>query len=191
MTVLIRLLLSMLLVSTLHASELKNMQQELSDSVITTKITAKITENKRLNPLKLSVSTENGVVTLKGHVKDKEAFVEALRLAVNTKGVHTVNTQQLEIKTVNSAFTDAYITAKVEAAVLEAKVFDDESIPLVGINAKTTNGIVVLSGELQNTLAITAILKRVNAIRGVKKIISTLHVTKTPPPTKPAVSTKH
>lgn len=171
---LMSLTLLIFFLSQAQATELKNIEQELSDSVITTKITAKYTKDKNLNPLKLSVSTQDGVVKLSGHVKDRQAFVEALRLAKDTKGVKSVDTENLDIKLVNTAFTDAYITAKVEAAVLKAKVLDDESIPLVGINASTTNGIVTLSGEVKNNASIIAILKRVNTIRGVKKIISYL-----------------
>lgn len=162
--------------SASYTSDLKGLEQELSDSVITTKITAKYTENKNLNPLKIAVSTQQGIVKLQGFVKNKQAFVEALRLAKNTKGVKSVDTDNLEVKRVNTALTDAYITAKVETAVLKAKVLDDESIPLVGINAKTTNGVVTLSGRVNSNTAIIAILRRVNAIHGVKKIISYLHV---------------
>lgn len=175
----LRLMLSTLLIffiSCCHATDLKIIEQDVSDSVITTKITAKITRNKNLNPLKISVSTENGAVKLSGYVKDKQAFVDALRLTVATRGVKLVNTDNLEIKRVNTALTDTYITAKVEAAVLKAKVLDDESIPLVGINAQTTNGVVTLSGNVKNSNAIMAILNRVNAVQGVKKIISTLRV---------------
>lgn len=174
------LLITLLFVflSQANAANIKGIEQELSDSVVTTKITAKFTKNKNLNPLKISVSTTNGVVKLRGHVKEKEAFVEALRLTKATKGVVSIDTRQLEIKRVNTAFTDAYITAKVEAAVLEAKVLDNESIPIVGINASTTNGIVKLSGHVCNNASITAILKRVSSIKGVKKIISQLQVQK-------------
>ncbi|AHE66024.1 BON domain-containing protein [Legionella oakridgensis] len=174
------LIISMLLalfVSQAQSADLKEIEQDFSDSVITTIITAKFTKNKNLNPLKISVSTEDGIVQLSGHVKDRQAFVDALRLAKSTRGVKEVEADNLEIKVVNTAFADAYITAKVEAAVLKAKVLDDESIPLVGINASTTNGIVTLSGDLKTDKSITAILKRVSSVRGVKKVISNLRVT--------------
>lgn len=156
------------------AADIKEIGQDLSDSVITTKITAKFTKNVDLNPLKISVTTHNGVVTLRGNVKNKQAFIEALRLAVATQGVRTVDVDNLEIKQVNTALTDAYITAKVETAILKAKVLDDESIPLVGINATTTNGVVMLTGQVKNGKSIIAILNRVQAVRGVKKVISKL-----------------
>ena len=158
------------------ADRLDVLEQKLSDTLITTKITTSYAKNKNLSLLKLLVSTKNGVVRLSGHVNDNQAFVDALRIAKNTKGVLSVNVDELEIKRVNTQLTDMYITTKVEAAILVAKVFDDESIPLVGIQTSTHNGIVTLTGELKNLRSIDFILKRANRVAGVKKIISHLRV---------------
>lgn len=158
------------------ATDIKGLEQDISDTVITTKIKTKFAKNKNLNPLKISVTTHDGVVILRGHAKNKNAFVDALRIATSTKGVKTVNTEEFDIKQVNTSLTDAYITAKVEAAILEAKVLDDESIPLVGINVSTKNGIVSLTGSVKNNKAMGAILNRANNVHGVKKIISGLRV---------------
>lgn len=172
-------MLLLIMANVAHAdNNLKEFEQEVSDSVITAKITAKLAGNQNLNPLKFYVSTEHGVVTLKGYVKNRKTFVDVLTVAKTTKGVKEVETDDLIIREVNTALTDTYITAKVEAAVLKAKVFDDESIPLVGINAKTINGIVTLSGEVKKHKSIVAIIKRVNNVRGVKKIISNIQVSK-------------
>jgi len=159
-------------------NNLKEIEQNISDSVITTKITAKFAKNNDLNPLKISVNTEEGIVTLSGYVNDKQAFVDALRIAKATKGVKSVEIEDLIIKKVNTKFTDAYITAKVEAAILKAKVFDDESIPLVGINAVTNNGAVTLSGKVKRNKALLAIVRRVSAVKGVKKVVSNLEIGK-------------
>jgi len=169
----------MSLLTSVQATNLKQIEQGISDTVITTKIKTKIANDKNLNPLKISVSTYHGVVTLRGHAKNRHAFVDALRLAVATKGVRSVDTTHLDIKRVNSAFADAYITTKIEAAILEAKVLDDESIPLVGINATTKNGIVTVSGQVKSNQSIAAILKRAHHIHGVKKVISKLEVINT------------
>lgn len=162
--------------SQASAGDLKAIEQTISDSVITTKITAKITESKQLNPFKISVSTDKGIVTLRGHVNDRKAYVEALRLVKKTAGVKGIESEGLDVKRVNTAFTDAYITAKVEAAILKAKVIDDESIPLVGINAKTENGVVTLTGHVKKQESISVINKRTSALRGVKSVISHLKV---------------
>jgi hyperosmotically inducible protein len=163
---------------TVKAADFKSLEQDLSDSIVTTKITAQYTESKLLNPFKISVSTENGIVTLTGHVDNKKAYIKALQIAKQTKGVKDVDSDELIIKKVNTQLTDALITAKVEASVLKAKVFDDESIPLIGINASTENGTVALSGKLKSEHAISSIIKRASAVHGVKKIISHLELTK-------------
>jgi hyperosmotically inducible periplasmic protein len=173
----ILLFFTALIINAGHAhADLKGIEQTWSDSMITTKITAKFTQDRDLNPLKISVSTQHGTVSLTGHVKDNAAFVKALRIAKNTQGVKSVETEELIIKPVNTAITDTYITAKVETAILKAKVFDDESIPLVGISAETSNGTVTLRGKVKNNQSILAIVKWTNKVRGVKKIISNLEV---------------
>ncbi|MGQ3889743.1 BON domain-containing protein [Legionella sp. CNM-1927-20] len=186
MRIFINLILILFILATVNVGytaepKLKEIEQTISDSVITTKITAKFTKDKDLNPLKIFVSTTNGVVTLKGYVKNNDAFIKALRLVNTTKGVKSIDVEDLIVKQVNTALTDTYITAKVEAAVLKAKVLDDDSIPLVGINATTANGVVTLSGQVKNRKSIVAILKRATEVRGVKKVISHLEVNKKEP----------
>lgn len=167
------------IVGIAHAeTKLEEIEQTLGDSLITAKITAKFAKNPELNPLKLSVSTKDGCVTLSGHVNNRKAFVNALRIAKNTTGVKAVTIEHLLVKPVNTALTDAYITAKAEAAILKAKVFDDESIPLVGINVTTTNGTVTLTGQVKKDSSAIAIIKEVNAVKGIKKIISHLEISK-------------
>ncbi len=174
-----RSLILLIMLTTLgNAAPIHNIKEELGDSVITTKLTAKFTKDPLLNPFKISISTLKGGVTLKGHVKNKEAFIAAIKLVKATKGVRAIHVEHLEIKPVNTALTDAYITAKVETAILKAKLLDDESIPLVGINSKTKNGIVLLTGNVKNKESIKAILKRVSTVKGVKKINSQLKVVK-------------
>lgn len=169
-------LLLMFCITKVGATDFKHLEEELSDAMITTKITAKYTEQQNLNPLKVNVMTENGHVTLKGHVKDKKAMMDALLIAKSTIGVKSINAEHLEIKDVNTAMTDSYITAKVETAVLKAKVLDDESIPIIGINATTQNGVVTLSGDVKQSQSIQPLLQRVLAVDGVKKVISKLKV---------------
>ncbi len=163
-------------ISFAAAASFSDVKQKANDYFITSIIKGKITKNKHLNPLNISVSTNKGIVTLNGRVDDKLAFVDALRIVTSTKGVKGINATDLEIKQINSAFTDAYITTKIEAAILEAKVVDDDSIPLVGINATTNNGTVTVSGTVSSNKSVVAILKRVKNLKGVKKVISNLEV---------------
>lgn len=163
---------------TWAAPKLSVMEQKISDSLITTKINTNLAKRGSMNPLKLHVSTKQGVVSLRGAVPDKKTFVAVLRVVKSTKGVQGVDIDAFKIKKINTPITDAYITAKVEAAVLKAKVFDDESIPLVGINAHTINGRVALSGEVKKRQSIACIIKRVSQVKGVKHVSSQLRVAK-------------
>jgi hyperosmotically inducible protein len=175
----VRLILSILLIVFIHqaqATDLKSRKPLSADGLITAKITAQFAKKTGLDASKIFVSTEKGIVKLNGEVKNKQAFVDAFWLARTTRGVKMVDVDDLEIKRINTTLKDAYITAKIETSVLKAKILDDESIPLVGINATTSNGIVTLTGDVKRDKSINAILKRANAVHGVKKIISLLRV---------------
>ena len=163
-------------VSQAHAVNLNIKEPISTDSVITTNITKQLAGKTNLTHEKITVSTQNNIVKLTGEVNDKQTFADVYWIARSTKDVRLVDIDELEIKHINTTLSDAYITAKVETAVLKAKILDDESIPLVGINATTANGIVTLTGEVKKNKSISAILKRANAVHGVKKIISSLHV---------------
>ena len=76
----------------------------------------------------------------------------------------------------NTALTDAYITAKIETLILGTKLFTDDSIPLVGINVNTNDGVVTISGHVIKQASIDTLLSRIKEVRGVKKIISNLTV---------------
>ncbi len=176
---LLHLTLSMTLVffiSNAQAKTLKSTGQASSDARITAEITALFAVKTTLSPSKITISTQKGIVKLNGEVMDKQSLIEAFWLARITRGVKLVDIDDLEIKRVNTTLSDAYITAKIETAILKAKILDDESIPLVGINATTANGIVTLTGDVKKNKSITAILKRANTVHGVKKIISSLRV---------------
>ena len=159
-----------------YAADLKKIEQSLSDTLITTKVTAKLTHEKLINPLKVKVSTKQSVVRLNGHVKDKATVLQILRIVQKSRGVKAVNIQKLDALATNTLFADAYITTKVESAILMAKIFADPSIPLVGINTKTINGVTSISGEVKSQKSMLSILNYINGIKGIKKVNNQLKV---------------
>ena len=63
----------------------------IKDSAITTKIKAKLAAEHLGSVANISVDTDkNGVVWMKGTVKDQAELDQALRIAQNTEGVKTV-----------------------------------------------------------------------------------------------------
>jgi hyperosmotically inducible protein len=75
----------------------RDMGDRMSDTAITTKIKAKITGDPELNPFNINVDTKEGVVTLRGTVKDADRKAEAEKLARDTEGVKSVQ-NMLEVE---------------------------------------------------------------------------------------------
>ncbi len=68
----------------------KTAGQTVEDSVITSKINAKIVQDPQLSYLKIDVDTFQGNVTLSGTVPSKAAQDRLVELARNTEGVKSV-----------------------------------------------------------------------------------------------------
>jgi hyperosmotically inducible protein len=65
-------------------------RQAVSDSGLTAKIKGKLVEDEMTRFSDVSVTTNNGVVTLTGAVPDQEALKQALRVAGSSQGVTRV-----------------------------------------------------------------------------------------------------
>ena len=60
------------------------------DNVITSKVKAKLAADPQVNPFNISVTTNEGIVTLTGRVKENQQRTEAEKLARDTDGVKGV-----------------------------------------------------------------------------------------------------
>jgi len=65
----------------------------ISDTAVTTKVKSQIVANATLRQADISVTTNNGVVTLSGHVPSEEVHQLALGMARSTGGVTRVEDQ--------------------------------------------------------------------------------------------------
>ncbi len=68
----------------------KSLGESIDDSVIVTRVKAKITADVDINPFDIDVDSEKGVVTLSGRVDTEAQKDKAERLAADTPGVHRV-----------------------------------------------------------------------------------------------------
>jgi hyperosmotically inducible protein len=64
--------------------------ETVSDAMITTRVLAEVTADVGINPLEIDVHTQEGVVTLSGHVETEEKRIQAERVAREVKGVKDV-----------------------------------------------------------------------------------------------------
>lgn len=74
-----------------------NSGKAVSDSWITTKVKSEIVANSATKGLKVQVTTKGGVVALKGKWPSQEAVDTVKSLAVNVKGVQSVDTSALVV----------------------------------------------------------------------------------------------
>ncbi len=72
--------------------------------------------------------------------------------------------------------SDTAITAKVKGMYVREKLFGDKDISVMGVNVETTNGVVYLTGTVENQLQADNAVKLAKSIHGVKKVESKLEV---------------
>jgi len=72
------------------ARESRELSQQVSDGWITTKVKSSLLYNRTVDGSDIHVDTENGVVTLRGHVDSDFEREQAELIAHNIKGVKKV-----------------------------------------------------------------------------------------------------
>lgn len=73
--------------------------ERLDDAGITLKIKSKFAADPEVNPFSIDIDTDQGIVTLSGHVATKKVKKEAEQLALSVKGVESVrNLLQIKAK---------------------------------------------------------------------------------------------
>lgn len=156
----------------------------VEDATITARVKSKLLWNRNTNGLDIEVSTDNGVVTLKGRVASGAHKDLAIQLAKNTTGVEGVvdelvvvsedgvqkkgTIEKLEAKT-----NDAWITTKVKSMLLFSKEAQG-----VDIEVSTVDQVVTLKGTVTSKEQKDLILKMVGDTVGVKSVRSELKVEK-------------
>jgi hyperosmotically inducible periplasmic protein len=71
----------------------RTLGQGIDDSMITSKVKAKLAADAKMNPFNIDVDTDHGVVTLTGRVRNPSDKTAAERLAKDTSGVREVRNE--------------------------------------------------------------------------------------------------
>jgi hyperosmotically inducible protein len=154
----------------------------VSDTAITGQVKTKFATDHRLKGSDLSVTTNNGVVTLTGSAPNSAAKDAAESLASNVSGVRSVNNQidspsatsELGSKAKHathetaSAVEDTAVTAD-----LKTKFAADGKTKGSDISVKTINGIVALSGTVVSEAQKTHVIYVARHTKGVQQVDTT------------------
>jgi hyperosmotically inducible periplasmic protein len=150
-----------------------------SDAVITTKIKAKFTADKIINPFNISVETNNGVVALTGDVRSVTEASRAVQVAEETDGVKNVDASNLTLQNTSpQPVTDAYITAKVKGMFIREKLYGPSTMSVLPIKVETQNGVVYLSGKAKSKIEADRAAQLAQTVDGVTDVKSTISVSR-------------
>lgn len=183
------------------AAEIKTKSAEardqLSDAWITTKIKSKLVGDQDIKARDIDVSTDAGVVTLKGHVLNEPLRQLAETLAKNTDGVtQVVNQLQTQIvppvparaqnagtpgAVATTGTADAPVAATTDDSritnAIQSKYFTDDRMKTRHISVASSNGVVTLSGEVADETERAQALLLARTTDGVTRVEDSLTMT--------------
>lgn len=154
----------------------RSMGSQVDDVTITSKIDARLIQEKDMPSRWVSVQVIEGEVTLTGYLPSQEHVARAMHIARSIEGVRDVkNELHIGEPSTSSLISDSWITTKVKSLLLEDPIVSGFSIHVETVNGKVYLQGVVKSDEqrfrardiAQNTKGVTAVISllRVNGSR--------------------------
>ncbi|PTN36325.1 BON domain-containing protein [Desulfonatronum sp. SC1] len=156
---------------------------EMSDAWITLKVKSTLLFHRSVSAM-TEVSTEDGIVILKGEADNQAQIDLTTAYARDVEGVKEVINEMTvaktpakpaekkpEEKTVGDKIDDASITALVKAALLSHR-----STSALNTKVETSDGVVTLSGVAKNAAEKELAAKYASDVKGVKNVVNNMTV---------------
>lgn len=156
--------------SSCTANTFKNSGQFVDDSILTTKVKYKLSEDTKLNPFKIKVVSNGGHIVLTGLLDTRAQYNSAMSKAKSVEGVKSVNGVNLKVKTSLKPARDAVITSQVKAVLLKNQLVEQKQAENGSIKVITKNGKVFLSGKVNSYNTKQYIIKSVKKLSSVKSL---------------------
>jgi hyperosmotically inducible protein len=149
------------------ANNVKNVKAQTpeDDAAITKTLKKLISQSKMLSKLQVNISTNKGVVTIEGNIDSDTQASSLVEHAESIIGVSDVDTSKLTVKDSQHPLTDTLITAKIKGLFIREKLFGEKDIAAINTSVETKDGVVYLSGIVDNQQQIN------NAIAIIKKYV--------------------
>ncbi|MEX2488133.1 MAG: BON domain-containing protein [Pseudomonadales bacterium] len=143
----------------------------VDDATITAAVKSKLLWSKHTDGLAVDVDTRKGRVTLQGTADSGAAKELAGNLAMNTRGVISVNNKLVidedKPKTAQRAISDTWITTKVMSTLRYSSNVSGSDVAVT-----TDNGIVSLSGKVDSGAERALAIELAKNVRGVQSVNS-------------------
>ncbi len=145
-----------------------------SDREINSSVHEKIAKNPTLAHYNINVIINNGVASLSGVVNsDKDAGI-LIAETQSASGVKDVMITKLKIKNKQHPFKDTVITAKIKGKLIEKEIFSEKNVEAMDTHVSTKNGIVTLSGRVENQERANNAIAIAKSVKGVKEVKSNI-----------------
>jgi osmotically-inducible protein OsmY len=151
----------------------------IDDATITSAVKSKLLWSRYADGLRTDVDTRSGKVTLSGTADSPAAKELAGRLAMNTRGVISVDNQltvsekkptitnevKASTREMGQDITDSWITTKVKSSFMYSSHIDSTNIKV-----NTDKGIVTLTGKVNSSAERELAIDLAKNLRGVKSV---------------------
>ena len=163
------------------ASSTRSYGEAIDDATITATVKSKLLWSKSTDGLTADVDTNRGRVTLKGTADSKDAKAIAGRLALNSRGVVSVDNQlavtpkktsvadsaKSSAKEAEQDISDSWITTKVKSTFMYSSNVNGSDI-----DVSTSAGVVTLKGKVDSGAERALAIELADNVRGVKSVQS-------------------
>jgi hyperosmotically inducible protein len=171
-----RLLCGLILMMGIQGATTALETNDLKDAAITTTIKAEMFGNKLIAPSDVKIKTDKGIVFISGNVKSHAVVEEAIAIVSSTEGILDINASDLQVQDSHQPISDAIITGKIKILYATEKAFGEKPIKVVNVHVTTKEGIVELTGEVDNKAQAENAKRLAEKVTGVRGVRSTLKV---------------
>lgn len=157
-----------------QSNPMRGFGDAIDDATITAAVKSKLLWSRYTEGLKTTVATKSGRVSLTGTADSAAAKDLAGRLAINTRGVVSVNNalvvsqekgSSAVVADTESMISDSWITTKVKSTLLYSS-----NVSGSDVEVKTQSGVVTLSGVLDSGAEKALAIELTENVRGVKRV---------------------
>jgi len=161
-------------------TQLDAVSQTAIDSALTARIETTFLFNRHLSPFNINTSTNNGVVTLIGSVRDPIQKELATELAAAYEGVKRVDNSLTVIPDASESMPKRSLRTKIEdrtiSASVKTRLLYHKKYKGMKIGVRTENSVATITGVVDNEFQRAEIEAVAFQTRGVDRVVNQLTI---------------
>lgn len=156
-------------------SSVNKVSNYMGDSAVTAKVKSALVDDDAIKSTDISVDTTDGVVTLSGFVASQAEADKAVAAAKTVEGVKSVS-DKLHVRDAKDQSAKAYAGDTATTGEVKAKLLADDIVPSRNVKVITTEGVVQLTGTVENKAQSDRAESVAKAVDGVKSVKNDLQI---------------